>query len=190
MIINFREEREVRETGVIYNSVLNQIKMLYAQDPVKAGEFAISAIELVLTGDMSTDDFMIKLALENMKTIAEKNQEKYDKKVETQKQKKFEEMRLAEIAELYNQGFTQKEIGIKLNIPQQTISYRLNNIIKVEYPDLIVYQNTKNTKNTKNTNHDNDNDNDNDNDKNLICANAQTREGHGAIAPSPKEFKF
>ena len=187
MIVNFREEREVRETGVIYNSVLNQIKMLHAQDPAKAGEFAISAIELVLTGDISSDDFMIKLALENMKAVTEKNQEKYDKKVEAQKQKKFEEMRLAEIAELHNQGFTQKEIGIKLNIPQQTISYRLNNIIKVEYPDLIVYQNTKNT---KNTNHDNDNVNDNDNDRNLICANAQTREGHGAIAPSPKEFRF
>ena len=181
MITDFKEN-EIRESGVIYNSILSQIKMLYAQDPAKAGELAISAIELVLTGDMSTDDFMIKLALENMKVIAEKNKEKYKKKVKSQEEKKFEEMQLAAIAELYNQGFTQKEIGIKLNIPQQTISYRLG-IIRDKYSDLIVYQNTKNTKNTKT---DNDNDNDNDNEINDFCAIAQNSE---AQAPH-KQFRF
>ena len=184
MITDFKEN-ETRDSAIIYNSVLSQIKMLYAQDPVKAGEFAISAIELVLTGDMSTDDFMIKLALENMKTIAEKNKEKHEKKVKSQEEKRFEEMRLAEIAELYNQGFTQKEIGIKLNIPQQTISYRLR-IIREKYSDLIVYQNTKNTKNTKFTKTDNDNDNDNDNDINDFCAIAQNSK---AQAPH-KQFRF
>lgn len=186
MIREFREN-EVRDTGVIYNSVFNQIKMLHEQDPVKAGELAISAIELVLTGDISSNDFMIRLALENMKAVSEKNREKYDKKIENQKQKKFEEQQLAEIAELYNEGLTQKEIGIKLNLSQQVVSYRINNIIKVEYPDLLEY---KNTKNTKSTNTDNVNDNDNDNVKKLFRADAQTSGDICAAAQTSKGFNF
>ena len=42
-------------------------------DPEKAGELAISAIELVLTGDVSSDDAMIDLFLEPIKVINERN---------------------------------------------------------------------------------------------------------------------
>ena len=47
MINNFKET-QVRDTGVIVKSVFEQIKMIHAVDPVKAGEMAISAIELIL----------------------------------------------------------------------------------------------------------------------------------------------
>ena len=48
MIEQFKE-LEVRKSGVIYNSTLEQIKNLYPMDPERAGELAISAIELVLS---------------------------------------------------------------------------------------------------------------------------------------------
>ena len=34
----------MRDSGIIYNSVFEQIKKLYSVDPEKAGELAISAI--------------------------------------------------------------------------------------------------------------------------------------------------
>ena len=49
MIKEFNEV-EVRRSGIIYRSLLTQIKTLYSRDAVKAGELAISAIEQVLTG--------------------------------------------------------------------------------------------------------------------------------------------
>jgi hypothetical protein len=41
---------ETRKSGIIYRGTFNAIKDLYAQNPEMAGELAISAIELVLTG--------------------------------------------------------------------------------------------------------------------------------------------
>ena len=188
MITDFKEN-EIRESGLVYNGTWEQIKMLYAQDPVKAGELAISAIELTLTGEISSDDFMVNLALKDLTKIVEKDRNKWDKTRENRKQKKAEEYRLEEIAELHNQGLTQKEIGIRLGMPQQTVGYRLNNIIKVDYPELIVYQ--KNQDYQKNQCNVNDNVNVNVNDTFSLCANAQKEEDDGAAAPtSTKPFSF
>ncbi len=77
-------------------------------DPELAGELAISAIELVLTGDISSDDPMINLMLEPMKVINENNNVKYDNKVESSRQKKINDLNLEKVAELMNLGYTQK----------------------------------------------------------------------------------
>lgn len=135
MIKNFKCT-ESKDSGLVYQSILEQIKMLYSEDPVKAGELAISAIELVLTGDFSTDDTMIKIILQNLKIVSERNSAKYQKKVETQKQKRIEDNRLAEIAAYYLQGLKQGDIAAKLNMTQQSISYWLQ-IIKKDYPELL-----------------------------------------------------
>lgn len=50
---------------------------------------AISAIELVLTGGISSDDVMIELMLEPMKVLVQGNQDRYDQKVEASRQKKI-----------------------------------------------------------------------------------------------------
>jgi hypothetical protein len=55
---------------------------LYQYDPEQAGELAISAIELVLTGDISTDDVSIRLMLKPMQKINENNVAKYESKKE------------------------------------------------------------------------------------------------------------
>ena len=55
-MIPYFKDNEVRDTGIIHNAILDQIKLLYDDNPEMAGELAISAIELVLTGDMSTNN--------------------------------------------------------------------------------------------------------------------------------------
>ena len=54
---------EIRDNGIIYSNTLQWIRQLYSISPEKAGEFAISAIESALTGEISSDDAMIKVAL-------------------------------------------------------------------------------------------------------------------------------
>lgn len=54
---------EIRDSGIIYSNTLQWIRQLYSIRPEKAGEFAISAIESILTGEISSNDAMIKLVL-------------------------------------------------------------------------------------------------------------------------------
>ena len=147
-MIEMFKENEMRNSGVVYNSVFEQIKQLYEVDPEKAGELAISAIELVLTGDISSDDMMINMLLTPIKKINENNQIKYDNKVENQRQKKLIEMKLDKIADLANRGYKQRQIGEKLNLSQQMVSYRMN-VIKQNYPELLKIDDTNKIQNTK-----------------------------------------
>jgi DNA-binding NarL/FixJ family response regulator len=124
MIEQFKDN-EVRNTGIIYSSTFEQIKKLYAMSPEQAGEFAIAAIELVLTGDVSSDDYMIELMLEPTKKLNENNRNKYESKVENARNKKIADMKLDKIAEMANKGMRQREIGEKLGLSQQIISYRM-----------------------------------------------------------------
>lgn len=135
MIEQFKE-LETRNSGVVYKSTLDQIKKLYEADPDLAGELAISAIELVLTGEISSDDMMISILLEPARAVNKNNQNKYDSKVEAAKMKKMVEMRLDKIAELVNSGKKQREIGEVLGMSQQTVSYRIS-LIKTKYPELL-----------------------------------------------------
>ena len=135
MIEQFKE-LETRSSGVIFKSTLDQIKKLYEADPDLAGELAISAIELVLCGEISSDDMMIGILLEPARAVNKNNQDKYDTKVEAAKAKKMTEMRLDKIAELVNSGKKQREIGEALGMSQQTVSYRIS-LIKTKYPELL-----------------------------------------------------
>lgn len=150
-MIEIFNDIEMRNSGLIYNSTFNQIKQLYAMDPELAGELAISAIELVLTGDISSNDPMIGLMLEPMRKINQNNQTKYDNKVESSKQKKIAELKLDKVAELLNAGYTQKQIGERLGITQQNVSYRVG-VIRTKYPELLQIVQTNFTNSTNATN--------------------------------------
>lgn len=151
MIERFKDN-EIRVSGLIYNSVLEQIKELYEYDPEQAGELAIAAVELVLTGDISTDDVNIRLMLKPMQKINENNVAKYENKKEVQKQKKIQNDKLDKIAELLTAGYKQREIGERLGLSQQMVSYRIN-VIKTKYPELLQTNLTNDTKEvTNNTN--------------------------------------
>ena len=146
---------ETRSSGVIYDSTFEQIKQMYEVDPEQAGELAISAIELILTGDISSDDYIIRMMLTPTKKINEINVARYETRKETAKQKKIVDMKLDKIADLYLKGFKQREIAERLGLTQQTVSYRID-VIKKKYPELLqktdetftkkvdIYQNTNN----------------------------------------------
>lgn len=135
MIEQFKD-LEMRKSGLIYNGTFEQIKKLYEVDPEKAGELAISAIEFVLCGDISSDDMMVSLMLEPIRPINESNSIKYDQKVESARQKKITEQKLDLIADLSRKGFRQREIADRLGLTQQMVSYRLG-VIKSSYPELL-----------------------------------------------------
>ena len=141
-MIEYFNDAEMRNSGVIYSSTFEQIKKLHTVDPEKAGELAISAIELVLTGQMSSDDVMIDMMLTTIKAINDSNVQKYETRVENSRQKKIREMKLAEIAELLRAGWKQREIGEKLGLSQQNISYRVG-VIRAQYPELLQPQGTE-----------------------------------------------
>ena len=72
-MIEMFKDNEIRSSGLIFSSVLEQIKELHQYDPDQAGELAISAIELVLTGDISSDDVNVKIMLAPLRKINEVN---------------------------------------------------------------------------------------------------------------------
>lgn len=127
---------EVRGTGVVMSSMFEQIKKMHAVDPDLAGELAISAIELVLTGQISSDDAMIDMLLAPAKVITDNNVQRYEARKEGSKSKKIKDMKLDDIAELYKQGAKQKEIAERLHLTQQTVSYRIG-LIKTSYSELL-----------------------------------------------------
>lgn len=127
---------EVRSSGVIMSSVFDQVKKMYAMDPDMAGELAISAIELVLTGQISSDDAMIDMLLAPAKVINDHNVQRYENRKEGSKNKKIKDMKLDEIAEMLQSGMKQKEIAERLHISQQTVSYRMG-LIRTQYPELM-----------------------------------------------------
>lgn len=135
-MIEMFNEVDVRGSGVIYASTFEQIKKMYAVDPEKAGELAISAIEMVLTGQISTDDYMIDMMLTTAKAVNENNVAKYESRVESARQKKVRDLKLAEIADLLHAGWKQREIGEKLGMSQQNVSYRIG-VIRSSYPELL-----------------------------------------------------
>ena len=136
MIANLKDT-PMRTSGVIYQSSLQQLRMLLPKDPQLAGELAISIIELTLTGEMSSDNLTIQLATENLRNVIKNNQEKYDKTKETKRQSKIQEYKLDIIADFLKQGKSQSEIAKLLGLNKQTISYRINNMIKTNYPELL-----------------------------------------------------
>lgn len=210
MIEQFKDN-EIRRSGLIYDSVFEQIKQLYAVDPEQAGELAIAAIELVLTGDISTDDYMISMMLTPMKRMNEINVDRYNTKVENQRQKKIQEMKLDKIAELVTAGFKQREIGEKLGMSQQIVSYRVG-LIKKNYPELLqknvedftkiqtTYKNTKNevfvenstnTLQTVQTLYKNTNDTKNENFvQEVVCKMPEPMEETGENLDWKTKFKF
>ena len=135
-MIEFFNDTELRDSGIIYASTFEQIKKLHAVDPDKAGELAISAIELLLTGEISSDDVMIELMLTTTKAVNQKKQIAYDKKVANTKNSKISTQKLDMIAEMLGSGMSQTQIAKKIGASQQTVSNRIK-LIKQEFPELL-----------------------------------------------------
>ena len=89
MIEKFKEN-EARETAIIYLSNFEQVKELYEDDKEMAGELAISIMEMALTGEISSNNKMIRLMLKNFEVSAENNKQKYEARKRNTKQEKAE----------------------------------------------------------------------------------------------------
>lgn len=162
MISKFKNN-EARKSAVIYRSNFEQVKELYEDDKEMAGELAISIMELVLTGEVSTDNKYIRLMLKNLEVSAQNNKLKYEAKENNTRLEKIEKYRLGEIAEMLNQGVSQAEIAKVLGVSRQTISRRLNEMIRPEFPELlgIKEQVSNGVKRCQNNENENENESDN-----------------------------
>lgn len=127
------KNNEVRATGVINRGMFEQVKMLYMQDPAAGGELAVSLMEQVLTGDHSSDNFMVAFAIANHQETISKAQHNYDLSKET-KQNAIEED-LRKYVDLFKEGYTQAEIAKKLGGTQSSVSKKLTKARK-EFPHL------------------------------------------------------
>ena len=130
------KEMDMRDTAITYSSILAQVRKLYEIDENKAGQLSIAALELVLCGDMTTDDINIQLMLEPIKSLTEKNKAKWETVKENRAESKIEKLKLKEIARLYLDGVKQDKIAEKVGASRQTINNRLK-LIKSDYPELL-----------------------------------------------------
>ena len=190
MIEKFKEN-EARKSALIYLSNFEQVKELYEDDKEMAGELAISILEMALTGEISSNNKIIRLMLKNFEVSAESNKQKYEAKERNTKEKKAEKYNLYEIAEMLNEGKTQAEIADALGISRQTVNRRLNEMIRVNYPELLcsnekmskmskMSNDVKQCKNNENENeneneNDNENDNENENENVKVSAEGQKK---------------
>lgn len=130
MIKEFKNN-PVRDFGNVYQSMLTQIKKRYVKDPVQAGELAISFIEYVLTGDISSDDDIIEGFVEGYKVTTQKNQNKYDAKIAATRDA------LKPIADMYNQGMSQADIARAMGVQPPAISKKMSTI-RTQFPELLI----------------------------------------------------
>ena len=56
MINQFKDYQTHYESGIVYYSNLLQVQELYQTDREKAGELAITILEMAITGELSSND--------------------------------------------------------------------------------------------------------------------------------------
>lgn len=120
----------------IPKSILKLIRNVYRKNPMRAGELAISIIEMYFCGTYTSDDKHIADYMISYEEEAEGKIRSYEEKIENTRQEYIIDKQLDLIAEGLLEGLTQKEIGKKLNIPQGTVSKRIKKI-REEYPELL-----------------------------------------------------
>lgn len=130
---------DAAETAVFYRSFYEEVAEWYEDDPEVAGELAIAMLQIMFTGDTTSDNKWIKRR-NDLKDIAYKNRQKYLVKQEID----FIDKQYQEIADMTNAGKSQQAIGDTLGIPQRTVSYRLNHI-RTRYPCLLKGREDTNT---------------------------------------------
>ena len=110
--------------------IIIQIQNLYQKDPTWAGELAISFIEYLITGQISSDDPIIASLVEGYKETVKKHQGRYDAKVAMTKES------LRPIAEMLNSGLKQVEIAKRLGLQPPAVSKKVAKI-ESDFPELL-----------------------------------------------------
>ena len=134
MIKEFKNN-PVRKSGIVYGKMFETAKKWYQRDPVKGGEYAISFLEAILTGDISSDDLNIEDALEGYVDKIEKSKNLYDAKIAASEEK------YRKIVQMKNSGMTQAAIARELGVQPPAVS-KMFTKIRAEFPHLLEEQET------------------------------------------------
>lgn len=132
MIEKFKDAT-VRKTGVIYESMFETVKKRYSRNPQAAGELAISFLEFVLTGEISSDDFSIEEIIDGYRATVEKNKQHYDAKLAGTRDK------YARLLEMKRAGMKQVEIARELGVQPPAVS-KMFAQIREKFPELLETQ--------------------------------------------------
>lgn len=126
MIKEFKNNK-ARKSAVIYETMWETVKKRYMRDPQKAGEIAISFMEYVLTGDISSDDYLIDELLDGYRETVKKNKDRYDAKVASTEEKYLK------VANMLKSGMKQVEIARELGVQPPAVS-KMAAKIRSEFP--------------------------------------------------------
>ena len=148
MIKEFNEI-DVRPSGIVYQSSLEQVKKLYFRDPMRAGELAIMILEVTLTGQHSSNDVDLDIMVETSKAVAAKDKQRYEDKTAAKETKQISDLKLDIIADLINQGYSQVKVGEVIGEKKQTVNYRLS-VIRSKYPHLLNESKSQTSTNVQN----------------------------------------
>lgn len=135
----------LRDSGVVYRSVVEKVLKLYSTNKDLGGELAVAVLQMCLSETTTSDNPMIELLLSEYKVTTERDHKRHDDVVRSRRDSRRQDLQLDTIAELYFvQRLTQRQIAEQLDTTQQNISKRLKTI-KSDYPELIPNENTTNT---------------------------------------------
>lgn len=125
-------------SSVIGSDLVNQIIMLYQDDPQLGMELAFAAIVYVTTGgeEIITDKKILQIVLEGSRSFVEKSTSRYLEKQNALESKEIKDKRLDEIAALLRKGVSQAAAARELGIPSSTMSDRCKTI-RTKYPHLL-----------------------------------------------------
>ena len=129
MIKEFKNN-PIRKSAVIYGKMFETAKKWYARDPVKGGEYAISFLEAVLTGDISSDDLNIEDALEGYKENIVRSKNNYEAKVAASEEK------YRAIVQMKKKGMTQAAIAREIGVQPPAVS-KMFAKIRSDFPHLL-----------------------------------------------------
>lgn len=125
-----------RDTAVIKKSTYQSVLDAFEAGEIELGhELAVSILEAIFTGQISSNNLTVKVALNTDRALWGREKADWDKKAEAKREQRAEELQLETIVELKRQGMTQKQIGERLGVSQQAIGKRLT-IMQTEYPEL------------------------------------------------------
>ena len=134
MIKEFKNN-PVRKSGIVYGKMFETAKKWYQRDPIIGGEYAISFLEAILTGDISSDDVNIEDALEGYVDRIAQSKNKYDAKVAASEEK------YRRIIEMKNRGMTQAAIARELGVQPPAVS-KMFTKIRADFPHLLEKEET------------------------------------------------
>lgn len=130
-------DKVLTETAVIKKSTYESVLDLFEAGEIEtAHELAVSILEAIFTGQITSTNTMVKIALNSDRAIWDNERTKWLKNKEIKQQKRLDEMQLEQIAEWKRQGLTQREMGERLGISQQAVGKRLT-IIQTDFPELL-----------------------------------------------------